>query len=167
MAAAFGLQIGRDNGPERAKSSTADRGGRQCNRPVRPVNRQGHQRDAKPAQHRLTFAADVEQPRLIGGGHGQTGKDEVGGVIQRISPAVGRAETAGHHRFQRPERIAANGPDDEARQGKGNQDIDQRYQRNISPFWHLLHQFAFLLIPAINRPSSFSSVSSGRRSPMI
>ena len=48
-----------------------------------------NERDTKPAQHRLTFAADVEQFRVKGDRNGQTREDKIRRIIERVTPPIG------------------------------------------------------------------------------
>ena len=48
---------------------------------------------AEPAEHRLAFAADVEQPAVEGDRDGEAGEDEGGRVVQRVAEAGARCRT--------------------------------------------------------------------------
>ena len=49
----------------------------------------------------LTFAADIEQPRLERHCHRQPGKDEVRRIIQRIGPTISRPHSPINHDLDR------------------------------------------------------------------
>ncbi len=143
MAAALGLQIGRDRrpgGPEqRRQPGGPDQ--RQC--PVRPGDIKAHDRHAEPAQHRLALAADVEHAGVKGDRDRQPGEHEVGGVIKCVAPAIGGPQRAGDHQLDRRDRVLADAEDHQRRQRGGQDQADQRDQDHIGPFGHSIHQGAF------------------------
>ena len=140
MAAALGLQNRRNVSPCRAKGGGTNHRAQQRQRPMRPRDEQADDGHAKPAQTRLPLAADIEQRRVIGDGHGQPGEDEVGGVIQRKAPAIAGPHRPGHHGLQRFPRAFPDGEDHQRGNRCRQQKRDQRRQDHIRPFWHLVHQ---------------------------
>ena len=114
MATALGLQIGRYSGPKgREKHGKAHRGGKREG-PMRPIHSQQDHRDAQAAKGRLPLTPDIEQPRVKGHCDGQPREDEIRGVIKRIAPAIGRAESALDHHLHRPPRAFADDRHDQA-----------------------------------------------------
>ena len=164
VAAAPGLEPCRDQRPEGAESRRAKHCGGQCKRPVRPGHGQKDKRDAKATHRRLTLAADVEQPGVIGDRDREAGEDEVGGVVEGIAPAIGRPECARDHHLQRHPRALTDQQDHRPRDRECKHQRDQRRQNEIRPARHPLH---YCSAPAIIRPSSVAVVSAGLRSPMM
>ena len=86
VAAALGLQLGRDEGPGRAEERRRRRwragsASGQCGQgrgPGRRARRRGRRLG-------LALAADVEQAGVEGDRDGEAGEDEVGGVVERDS----------------------------------------------------------------------------------
>ena len=168
MAAPFGLQIGRDRGPEGPEGAGADDREGKGQKPVRPVDGQQHQRHADTGNRRLPLAADVEQPGMEGHGHRKPGEDVIGGVIKRVAKPRRAAERTLEHDPHGFQRILSHREHHEAGDEKRQQKVDEGHEEYIGPARHLFHQAASpFCIPAIRRPSSFSSVSWGRRSPMM
>ncbi len=78
------------------------------------AERQRRQRGADAAQHRLAFAADVEQPRMKCHRDRQAGEDEGRRVVQRVAQADAAAEGALDQQRQRLPRVLADEQHDEA-----------------------------------------------------
>ena len=167
MAAALGLQIGRDRRPGRPEQGRAQGRGQQRDAPVRPGHRQADHGHAKPADRGLPLATDVEHPRVEGHRHRKPGEDEVGGIVERVAPARGRADGPAHHVAHGFPRAFPDVEHHQPRHDQREEQVDERDQDHIGPFRHLAHHAAPFVTPAINRPSSPSFVSPGRRSPMI
>ena len=66
----------------------------------------------------LPLTADVEHHGVKGDGDGEPGKDEIGGVIQRIAEAAIVDEGAFQHHRDRGERILAERRDNQAANAK-------------------------------------------------
>ena len=127
----------------------------------------GYEGNAEAAQNRLAFAANVEHAGMKRDGDRQSGKDEVRCIIEGVAPAICRPERPFDHQLQGRPRVFTDGEDHDCRQDRGKDQGNQWDEDDLRPFWHHIHYAASPVIPAIKRPSSFSSVSAGRRSPMI
>ena len=121
MAAPFGLQERGDRGPGGAEHGSHRRCTDQGQRPMGPRDIQTGQRHAQTAQHRLAFTTDIEQPRVKGDGNAKAGEHEVRGVIQRIAPAIGAAQSAGHHQFDGRNGVFPDAQNDQRRQDRCQQ----------------------------------------------
>ena len=138
VRAALGLQIGRDERPQRAGYRRTDDRQRKDDPPgQRRVEGQRRQRDAEAADIGLAFAADVEQPAMEGDCHRKAGEDEVGRVIERVADAVAGTEGALHHQHRGAQRVLADEQHHQSRDHEGDQEIDQRDQAVIDPFGQL------------------------------
>ena len=95
VAAALGLQIGRDQRPSAPTSAAASDGQRKGQPPGQhAVEGQADERHAEAGDIGLALAADVEQAGMEGDRHREPGEDEVGGVEQREADALAVAEGA-------------------------------------------------------------------------
>ena len=139
MTAAFGLQVGGDGRPCRTKNPGPHCGDKQCNRPMREGNIEADKGEAQPADHRLTFTTDVEQTGMGGDRHRKAGKEEIGGIIERVAPAIGGPQRAIDHQVQRLHRAFTDQQDHDCGNYGGQQQADHRDQHHIGPFWHLFH----------------------------
>lgn len=133
VTAALGLQHARDIGPEGPECRAEDNHQREHDSPMQTIKRQGDEDDAQPGDIGLTFTADIEHAGMIGQRHGQTGEDEIGGVIERIAKAHTIAEGAIEHDAHGLERVLANGQNNQAPNEEGQNDIEDRQQGHIGP----------------------------------
>ena len=101
MAASAGLKVGGHCCPGCAENRGADDSCRKRQRPMRPSYVKADQRCAYPANCGLAFAANVEQSSVERHSDGQSGKDEVRCVIQRIAPAIRRPYRPLEHNLHR------------------------------------------------------------------
>src|SRR5690606_30984077 len=108
------------------------------------VERQPDQDDAEPADIGLALRADIEQPRMIGQRHGQTRKDEIGGVIERVAEARTIAEGAIEHDTHGFDGVLAHGEHDEAADEKRQDDIENGQQDHVGPARQGGHQLVSL-----------------------
>ena len=130
-----------------------------------PRQHQTNQRHPQTAQLRLTFAADIKQPRMKGHRHRKPSKDKAGRIIKRIAPRIRRAQGPLDHDGQGLHRAFANGQQNHGRNQGRKRQADQRNQTDIGPSGKFFH-VAPSTMPAIIRPRSRSLVVSGSRAPI-
>ena len=119
VAAALGLQIAGNGGPGGAEGGRAEDPERDQQETRQEAEVEHDEGGAEAAEGRLTFAADVEQPGMIGDRDRKPGEDEIRRVEQREAEALARAEAALDQEPRRGERIFADAehhePGDEER----------------------------------------------------
>ncbi|MNZ99675.1 hypothetical protein D3C78_1190110 [compost metagenome] len=136
VAAAFCLQPGRNEGPGRAEKCSTDDGEGHRHIPGHiTVERKRHQCGTQPANIGLTFGADIEQAGMESDRNGEAGEDEARRVKQREADGVATTEGAFDEQAKCRQRIFTDGPDDEAGNQKGGDDVQQRQQAVADPVW--------------------------------
>src|SRR5690606_23005572 len=171
MAAALGLEVARNEGPEAAKQRRRQQGSGSDDQPMGILQGQGDDDDTKPGHIGLAIATDIEQATMRRNGDGKAGEDEIGGVIERIADVVAIAEGAGDDGPDGGDRVLADHQHDEARHQNGQQQVEQRQEGNISPArqgTERAHDTGLSsTTPAIIRPSWPSVAVAGSASPTI
>src|SRR5690606_39366408 len=87
----------------------------------------------KAAKLRLALAADVEEAGVERHRHREPGEDEARGIVERVTPTIGRSDRALDHRPERLGRALPDGEDDEGGDDASEEKADGRHEDEVGP----------------------------------
>ena len=139
-------------GPEGADRHGSQNGKRDHDGPGQEFKAQTYNCSASAGHVGLALAADVEKAGMEGNGNRKAGEDEVGGVVEKIAPALERAHGALEHDPHGFQRIFANDQHHQAGDHQGEQQIEKRDQGHVNPDRKLAARAAIRPHPLKRRP---------------